>query len=138
MPLWGRLGTGENEGKVFYLLSSTFPLFLVLFLWTIIVFLHAFMLSCSVVSGSDTLWTEGRQTSVSWGFLGRNTGVGCHFLLQGIFLTQGSNPQLIPLLHYRQIILSLNHINCVKADKEKGYFYVKKCLSLMEKQCLLM
>ena len=26
-----------------------------------------------------------------WGFLGKNTGVGCHFLLQGIFLTQGSN-----------------------------------------------
>ena len=23
---------------------------------------------------------------------GKNTGVGCHFLLQGIFLTQGSNP----------------------------------------------
>ena len=24
----------------------------------------------------------------------KNTGVGCHFLLQGIFLTQGSNPHL--------------------------------------------
>ena len=23
-----------------------------------------------------------------WDFLGKNTGVGCHFLLQGIFLTQ--------------------------------------------------
>ena len=22
----------------------------------------------------------------------KNTGVGCHFLLQGVFLTQGSNP----------------------------------------------
>ena len=27
-------------------------------------------------------------------FLGKNTGVGCHFLLQDIFLTQGSNPGL--------------------------------------------
>ena len=26
----------------------------------------------------------------SWNFPGKNTGVGCHFLLQGIFLTQGS------------------------------------------------
>ena len=26
---------------------------------------------------------------------GRNTGVGCHFLLQGIFLTLGSNPGLL-------------------------------------------
>ena len=29
-----------------------------------------------------------------WDFLGKSTGVGCHFLLQGIFLTQGSNPGL--------------------------------------------
>ena len=28
---------------------------------------------------------------------GRNTGVGCHFLLQGIFPTQGSNPRLLHL-----------------------------------------
>ena len=26
-----------------------------------------------------------------WNFPGKNTGVGCHFLLQGLFLTQGSN-----------------------------------------------
>ena len=26
-----------------------------------------------------------------WNFPGKSTGVGCHFLLQGIFLTQGSN-----------------------------------------------
>ena len=32
---------------------------------------------------------------------GKNTGVGCHFLLQGIFPTQGSNPGL---LHCRQIL----------------------------------
>ena len=28
-----------------------------------------------------------------------NTGVGCHFLLQGIFPTQGQNPCLLHLLH---------------------------------------
>ena len=32
---------------------------------------------------------------------GKNTGVGCHFLLQGIFLTQGSNPHLLCLLHWQ-------------------------------------
>ena len=37
---------------------------------------------------------------------GKNTGVGCHSLLQEIFLTQGSNP---PLLHCRQILLPLSH-----------------------------
>ena len=34
---------------------------------------------------------------------GKNTGVGCHALLQGILLTQGSNPGL---LHCRQILYS--------------------------------
>jgi len=29
----------------------------------------------------------------------RNTGVDCHFFLQGIFLTQGSNLRLLHLLH---------------------------------------
>ena len=29
-----------------------------------------------------------------WDFPGKSTGVGCHFLLQGIFLTQGLNPDL--------------------------------------------
>ena len=31
----------------------------------------------------------------------KNTGVGCHTLLQGIFLTQGSNPHLLRLLHWQ-------------------------------------
>ena len=37
---------------------------------------------------------------------GKNTGVGCHALLQGIFPTQGSNPGF---LHCRQILYHLNH-----------------------------
>ena len=32
---------------------------------------------------------------------GKNTGVGCHFLLQGMFPNQGSNPGL---LHYEQTL----------------------------------
>ena len=30
-----------------------------------------------------------------WDFPDKNTGVGCHFLLQGIFPTQGLNPHLL-------------------------------------------
>ena len=41
-----------------------------------------------------------------WDFPGRNTGVGCHFLLQGIFLTQGLNPGLP---HCRQTLYHLSH-----------------------------
>jgi len=36
-----------------------------------------------------------------WAFPGKNTGVGCHILLQGIFPTQGSN---LGLLHCSQIL----------------------------------
>ena len=32
---------------------------------------------------------------------GKNTGVGCHALLQGIFPTQGSNLRLLRLLHWQ-------------------------------------
>ena len=39
-------------------------------------------------------------------FPGKNTGVGCHALLQGIFPTQGSNPGL---LHCRRILYHLSH-----------------------------
>ena len=36
-----------------------------------------------------------------WDSPGKNTGVGCHFLLQGIFLTQGLNLNLLHLLHWQ-------------------------------------
>ena len=34
-----------------------------------------------------------------WDSPGKNAGMGCHFLLQGIFPTQGSNSNLLHLLH---------------------------------------
>ena len=41
-----------------------------------------------------------------WGSPGKNTGGGCHALLQGIFPTQGSNPHL---LHCGRILCHLSH-----------------------------
>ena len=41
-----------------------------------------------------------------WDSPGKNTGVGCHSLLQGLFLTHGSN---LGLLNCRQILYCLNH-----------------------------
>ena len=46
-----------------------------------------------------------------WDFLGKDTAVGCHFLLQGIFPTQGSN---LGLLHCRQILYRLSYKGNVK------------------------
>ena len=48
--------------------------------------------SCSVMS--DSLWSRRlwpTRLLSPWDFPGKNTGVGCHSLLQGIFLTQGLN-----------------------------------------------
>ena len=45
-------------------------------------------------------------SSVPGDFPGKNTGVGCHALLQGIFPTQGSNPGL---LHCRGILYQLSY-----------------------------
>ena len=42
-----------------------------------------------------TPWTVALQAPLSMDFRGKNTKVGCHFLLQGIFLTQVSNPHLL-------------------------------------------
>ena len=36
-----------------------------------------------------------------WNSPGKNTGVGCLFLFQGIFLIQGSNSRLLCLLHWQ-------------------------------------
>ena len=63
--------------------------------------------SHSVVSNS--LQPHGLQPTrllCPWDFPGTSTGVGGHFLLQGIFLTQGLNPGLP---HCRQMLYHLSH-----------------------------
>ena len=45
-----------------------------------------------------------------WNFPVKNTGAGCHFLFQGIFLTQGSNLNLLHLLLWQvDFFLPLHH-----------------------------
>ena len=63
---------------------------------------HYSVCACSFISNS--LRSHGLQSIrllCPWDFPGKNTGVGCHFLLQGIFPTQGYNSCL---LHGRQIL----------------------------------
>ena len=57
------------------------------------------VLSCSVVS--DSLLAQELQLSrllCPWDFPGKNTGVGCHCLLQGIFPNLGIEPVLLASL----------------------------------------
>ena len=69
---------------------------------------------------SDSLQSPGLYSP--WNSPGRNTGVGSHSLLQGIFPTQGLNPGL---LNYRWILYQLSHQGSPKShhllyDIEEG------------------
>ena len=65
--------------------------------------------SCSVVSNSSQphgLQPTRPRPLCPWNSPGKNTGMGNRSLLQGIFLTQGSNPGI---LHCRQILYYVSH-----------------------------
>ena len=49
-------------------------------------------------------WTGAHQAPLTWDSPGKNSGVGCHALLQGIFLAQELN---WGLLHCQQILYQL-------------------------------
>ena len=54
--------------------------------------------ACSVAQLCSTLCPRGLKPTrllCPWDSPGKNTGVGCHFLLQEIFLTQGTNQCLL-------------------------------------------
>ena len=61
------------------------------------------ILGCVLVAQlSDSLQPRGLQPTrflCSWNSSGKNTGVGCHFLLQGIFLTRGSSLSFLYCRH---------------------------------------
>jgi len=59
-----------------------------------------------------TPWTT--RLLCPWDFPGKNTGVGSHFLLWEIFLTQGLN---LGLPHYRQMLYLLSHQGSLKCIK---------------------
>ena len=69
------------------------------------------VLSCSVVA--DPVRPHELQAASGfclWNFPGKNTGSGCHFLLQGIFPIQGLNPSLLCLLHWQADTLPLSNL----------------------------
>ena len=64
------------------------------------------------------------QASLSMDSPGKNTEVGSHSLLQGIFLTKGLNPGL---LHHRQSLYLLSH-------QESPMLYIEKPKDSIRKQ----
>ena len=85
-----RNNQGSSNNRQFYLISS-----------------ESGSVSHSFVSNSlwpRLLWPA--RLLWSWNSPGKNTSVGFHFLLQGIFITQGLN---LSLLHCREILYGLSH-----------------------------
>ena len=94
----------------FCLLLNVIHIVSPVFYWLIHIFLciKSCMHACSVMSHS--LQPHGLSPTrllCSWDSLSKNTGVDCHFLLQGIFPTQESNPYLCNLLHWQADSLPL-------------------------------
>ena len=71
---------------------SSLPLSLSFFFWCmyLVEFLGCMVCVLSCIWLFSTPWTVARQAPSPWDFSGKNTGVGCHFLLHGIFL--GNEP----------------------------------------------
>ena len=76
------------------------------------------MLSCLVM----TPWTAAYQVPLSMGFPRQEFWNGLQFLLQGIFLTQGSNPCPWDLLHWQVDSLFV----CISANINRSLFSIQK------------
>ena len=86
---------------------------------------------CSVMS--DSLWIHGLQPTrllCLWSSPDKNTGVGFHSFLKGIFPIQGLNPGL---LHWRQMVYHLSH----QGSPSHRYCYCKISLNDDVKQRIL-
>ena len=67
-----------------------------------------------------TPWTVAHRLLCPWDFPGKNTRVGCHFHLQGIFPTHVLNPHLLCLLHWQVDSLPLSQQRSPKASISLG------------------
>ena len=83
------------------------------------------------------MWPHGLKPArlfCPWNFSDKSTGKGCHFLLQGLFLTQGSNPCLLRLLYWQADSLLLHHLGSPHVTRIlsilflfTGCFYFSSC-----------
>ena len=93
-----------------YSFSYSFALWFIARYWIYFPVLYsACLVAQSCLTLCDPMDCSPPGSSVHGDSPGKNTGVGCHALLQGIFLTQGSNPCLLCLMHCRQILYLLSH-----------------------------
>ena len=95
-----------------------------------------------------TLWAVACQSPRPLNFPSKNTGVGCHFLFQGIFLPQGLNLSLLHLLHQQSDPLPLappgkpqkqdEHLHFPERDQTFGSGVQLMCLHMVGQRTLLL
>ena len=71
--------------------------------WTCVCVCAKSLQSCWNLSMRQPHGLQPARLLCPWDAPGKNTGVGCHALLQRIFPMQGSNSHLLQFLNYRQI-----------------------------------
>ena len=82
----------------------------------------------SVVSDSlqpHGLWPT--RLHCPWDSPGKSTREGCHALLQGLFLTQGSNLSLLCLLHWQVDSLPVSHLENPSISYREIYVFLYYC-----------
>ena len=84
-------------------------LYIYVYLYTYIHMCACAMSLQSCLTLCNPMYSSPPGSSVHRDSPGKNTGVGCQALLQGIFPIQGSNPYLLRLLHFRWILYLLSH-----------------------------
>ena len=103
-----------------------------------IIWLIFFYKSCGglVAKSCPTLvtpWTVATRLLCPWNSSGKNTGVGCHFLFQGISPTQGSNPGLphckLTLYHLKPITeaILMDHGSCLDTKSCPTLYHLMDC-----------
>ena len=65
---------------------------------------------CALITQSCPTVSDPSRLLCPWNSPGKNTRAACHFLLPGIFLTQGSEPSLMSLQHWQVDSLPLSHL----------------------------
>ena len=84
--------------------------------------------SLSCVRFFGALRTEAHQAPLPIKI--RNIGMECHFLLQGIFPTQESNPHLLHLLHWQvgSLLIALPGMDYICHTHTHTYIYICMCV----------
>ena len=78
--------------------------------------------SCLTLCNPVDLWTIASTLLCPWDSLGKDTGAGCHALLQGIFPTQGLNLSLLISSFDRRVLYHWRYLGSILVGIANSYW----------------